>query len=477
MPGLLDIPGFDPSEFSLSEEERRRLLLSNILLGAGAGLSSARKGNEVAGLTQGLSQGGFAAQQALGAAQSAKWDKIKGAGQMMDYADRRSKFDEDQRYRAVSAEYQPPAATTDAGTSPAPQNAAGLKKAGTFEQMMARADYLESKGFPDKAMKYREEAQKFAPKLKDTKTLTQNGKRVTVNFYDDGRTEVLPDVAPDMEKAHFGSTGGMTNIPLDPFTGLPIGGGMPATMTPDQIASNEVARGNLGVAQAQLALARQKAAQEGGGAKPTFVNGQFVYAPDAQNPTGRAVTPQGLSAGEGKPLTESQAKATAFANQMFDASRNIAELKRNGFDGRSLSQQAAIVAAGSEGIPYIPGSGVASRAIAGKDAQNFQQAELQWTEGALRFMTGANAPEPEVIRAAATYFPRPGDKPEKIAQKEASRRNMEESVRMAAAHGADKLPGMPSQQQAPPVNSQAAYDAVPRGEIYTAPDGSKRRKQ
>jgi hypothetical protein len=94
--------------------------------------------------------------------------------------------------------------------------------------------------------------------------------------------------------------------------------------------------------------------------------------------------------------------------------------------------------------------------IAGENAQKYQQAELQWTEGALRFMTGANAPKEEVIRNAATYFPRPGDSAEVIAQKEASRRNMEESVRLAAGTGNKQLPEMPKKSDAPLKVNQTA---------------------
>ena len=154
--------------------------------------------------------------------------------------------------------------------------------------------------------------------------------------------------------------------------------------------------------------------------------------PSADNPTGQVIVPAGMPPKEAKPLTEAQAKATAFVNQMQGANRVFEELQAKGFDGRNSSQQAAIVAAGTEGISYVPGSAAIPRAFAGSDAQKFYQGELQWTEAALRFMTGANAPDQEVKRNAATYFPRPGDSAAVIEQKAMARANMEESIRMAA---------------------------------------------
>lgn len=221
----------------------------------------------------------------------------------------------------------------------------------------------------------------------------------------------------------------------------------------------------------RLGLERQRLAQaerhhqdtQKTGSKPQWdsASGQFVIAPSETAPTGSAVTPTGYKR-EDKPLTESQAKASAFANQMSDASSTLANLEKEGFSGKTRIQQAQIVNAGAQGIPFVPGSAAIPRAFSGEKAQKFQQAELQWTEGALRFMTGANAPEAEVVRNAATYFPRPGDSDKVIEQKAASRRNMEESVRLATGAGSKQLPALPKQQKA--TNVRSAADRILAGE-------------
>jgi hypothetical protein len=66
------------------------------------------------------------------------------------------------------------------------------------------------------AQTWLEQMDKGARKLKDTKTLVQDGQRVTVNIYDDGSTEVVP-FAPDLEKPTLIPMGGKTTA-ADPYT-------------------------------------------------------------------------------------------------------------------------------------------------------------------------------------------------------------------------------------------------------------------
>lgn len=409
----------------------------------GLNLMGARKGQEWGAVGNAGLNGLGAYQGALGAAQQGKLDSLKTRSDAMNLLAQQQQYDDSQTARDVEQNYRPPQASmpTLPNMAPTPENAAALsqmpaaKQPGQYEYYMGLANAYKEKGLIKQAMQIEQQAAKYAPQpkeLKDQKTLMQNGKRVTVNIYKDGSHEILP-FDPDMEKAHFADTGGKI-LALDPMTGLPRGQGIGKEQTPDSQASN-------GLGWARFNYEKAKDAK-GGEQKPQLVNGQWVYPPSAQSPTGRAVTPEGLQAPD-KPLTESQAKATAFANQMADASRTIAALAASGFDGKSKVQQAAIVSAGADGVPYVPGSAAIPRAMAGKDAQTFQQAELQWTEGALRFMTGANAPEAEVRRNAATYFPRPGDSDAVIQRKAEARKNMEESVRLAAGGGNKQLPGMP----------------------------------
>lgn len=434
------------AQFQPSEEEKRKANMQ-ALAQFGFGLMGARKGEE---WDRAGRAGAYALQSRGDALHNATQSKMQGmqaAGQAMGLQEQMRKMADDDLLRQQTMEaaqkFGPGAqAATGSPAQPAvPGQAAaapqGPSRREIAEQYRQRGDYWQALGRDAKAKQYYDAADKAMPKAKESKTMTTpDGKRVTVQFYEDGTHEIMQGVGPDAEKAHFLDTGSTIGA-VDPFTGKPIaGGGMyNKTMTPDGTAADARAKATL--AQSERHFQAGQAKEN----KPQWdsSSGQFVYPPSANAPTGRAISPEGFTKPD-KPLSESQAKAAAFVNQMEDASSTLARLDKDGFNGKTAFQQGQIVNAGGTGIPFVPGTGMAQRAMSGEKAQKFQQAELQWTEGALRFMTGANAPEQEVIRNAATYFPRPGDSEAVIAQKALARKNMEQSVRMAAGAGEKKIP-------------------------------------
>ena len=148
----------------------------------------------------------------------------------------------------------------------------------------------------------------------------------------------------------------------------------------------------------------------------------------------------------GKDLTEAQGKASAFQSQMVSASNAVNTLESQGFDPTSFKSQTAVRLAGGAANPVIPVA-----------AQQYKQAQDQWSEAYLRFKTGAAATEPEVVRNNRTYFPVFGDKPEQIAQKAAMREQAERDIGIAAGRGAG-LGAQPIGQQ--PKPAQAAKPAA-----------------
>jgi hypothetical protein len=127
----------------------------------------------------------------------------------------------------------------------------------------------------------------------------------------------------------------------------------------------------------------------------------------------------------GKDLTEAQGKASAFQSQMVSASNAVNTLEAGGFDPTSFKSQTAVRLAGGTANPLVPVT-----------AQQYKQAQDQWSEAYLRFKTGAAATEQEVIRNNRTYFPVFGDKPDQIAQKAMMREQAERDVGIAAGRGA-----------------------------------------
>jgi hypothetical protein len=162
-----------------------------------------------------------------------------------------------------------------------------------------------------------------------------------------------------------------------------------------------------------------------------------------------------MNKGLGKDLTESQGKASAFQSQMVSASNAVNTLEKQGFDPTSFKSQTAVRLAGGVANPVIPVA-----------AQQYKQAQDQWSEAYLRFKTGAAATEPEVIRNNRTFFPIFGDKPEQIAQKAAAREQAERDIGIAAGRGANlgaqaigQQPKAPKEEKPTGLPSQSAIDA------------------
>ncbi len=146
----------------------------------------------------------------------------------------------------------------------------------------------------------------------------------------------------------------------------------------------------------------------------------------------------------GKDLTEAQGKASAFQSQMVSASNAVKSLEAGGFDPTSFKSQTAVKLAGGTANPLVPVT-----------AQQYKQAQDQWSEAYLRFKTGAAATEPEVTRNNRTFFPVFGDKPDQIAQKALAREQAERDIGIAAGRGANL--------GAQPIEQQPKAPKVPKG--------------
>lgn len=303
-----------------------------------------------------------------------------------------------------------------------------------YSQYMQQAQYWAAQAQATGNPKAMAEAQKFLKAAQDARekytgapivTLDASGKPQYTQFSEFGTQRNQPGATPPPDTQVL-DLGGTQQV-IDKRTVQP-GQAFTKTQTPGEIASNRLGWANYG-----LTAQNQN--------KPQLVtdpNSGVTYAVDPRTAQARPVTTatgEPMSRGP-KTMTESQAKAAAFVNQMSNASQTLADLEKAGFTGGDLKQQYSIHNAAGEGIPYVPGSGVAQRFFSSEQAQKYDQAQLQWTEGALRFMTGANAPEPEVRRNVRTYFPVPGASSALIEQKAQARKNMEESVRLAAGPGA-----------------------------------------
>jgi hypothetical protein len=168
--------------------------------------------------------------------------------------------------QAMSA--APSLSPTNANVGAVGQAAASAPTPGMFERLNSIADQLEqqavtlkSPAVAQQALKYREEAQKYAPQYDGTETLMQGGKPVVVQKYKNRAAQTLPDYQPKPDYKSF-NNGQVTGF-VDPLSGQ-VGPTFNMQATPGELLSNDIARQNvaignqrLGIEGARLGIERQ----------------------------------------------------------------------------------------------------------------------------------------------------------------------------------------------------------------------------
>lgn len=275
--GLLDL-GALMQQLGPSEDEKRMARAQAAIM-AGLGMIGARKGYEAQDISRAALGGMLDYNQQMRDVPQEKLHRVAAAQQLMQMQEMQRKLADQDAARKIAMQYgqgampgqapqqmpapepapsqPPPAPSFNFQNIPAadraavmadvqnprpwtPESAVGVPQPQAMPPQQtagqqqspkrAQAQYYEglaqkyqAAGLVDQAQAAHEAAIKSLPAIKETRTLTQNGKRVTVNIYNDGSYEILP-LGPDAEKAHFLDTGAKVGA-VDPFTGQPIAGG------------------------------------------------------------------------------------------------------------------------------------------------------------------------------------------------------------------------------------------------------------
>lgn len=247
------------------EEEDRRAALTQGLLAAGLAALGARKGSEYNAFAQAglLGLGGY--QNSLRDVTDAREAQALRKMREEQYAMQKAQWEQAQ---AEKLKMQQAAAGSFVGGSPemGPPTPQGEMQPAVAPQFSPQAYIasLQRQGLPQQAIAAADKYQPDRKEVKETRTLMQNGKRVTVNIYKDGTASVVP-FDPEAEKPHFVSTGNRAGVPLDPFTGKPLGEGVPVGMNPADAA-------RIGIDRQRLGLEQQRFAREGAGGTDKWVN-------------------------------------------------------------------------------------------------------------------------------------------------------------------------------------------------------------
>jgi len=226
------------------------------------------------------------------------------------------------------------------------------------------------------------------------------------------------------------------------------------TMSASEIASNQVALGNLGVARGQLgvaqgnlALSRDRSAREAFEIKET-PDGLF-YVPKAPGAAATAMPVMGAGgtqlSGSGSKPTEDQSKSAGFAFRMQEATK-IFNQPVMGKDGKPIldpKTQKPITLEQAYGRPGyfqaimrdIPSAGLTTGIANWTEdtgRQQYRQAQENWVTANMRPESGAVIGPVEMEKEIIKYFPQANDDQATIDQKARARRDTELAVKVRA---------------------------------------------
>ena len=270
------------------------------------------------------------------------------------------------------------------------------------------------------------------------------GKPVLVQQMKSGALQTLPGFGPKREVV-LQSLGGRT-VAINK-SALKGGESYAMSMTPGEVASNLVARGNLDVNRGRLNLSQAEFTR--GAFDRVETPDGFVNIPKGGGAAVPIMGPGGTQLkGVGGQPTEGQTNAAGFAQRMELAQSIFARLPAGSQPGAGTRTL--------EAIPFV--GGALARSGQGADTQMYDQAAQDWIRAKLRKESGAAIGVDEARQEYATYFPMVGDSDAKIAQKAEARRVVTEGMQKAA--GRAYTPYVPPAQpgQLRPTDIQSIID-------------------
>lgn len=398
----------DLAQFALPEEERRRLLMSNLMMGLGAGLLDSRGKNVWPSISTGLLGGMQMGQQAIGNAQQ---------GMVAQYKLKRE-VEQDRERKAM--------ADAAAGLNQELGDILDRVKtdpAKAFQIYTEGANRALRANDMKRAEQLFKEAEKYRAKYSATPhtVMGPDGKPVLMQTSEYDPPRVIEGFAPKPE-IELRDMGGSVQA-VDKLR-TPAGSEFAKSLTPGDVQQQAQWEQEQRL---RVRADQRAAAAQGGASKPQLVDGQWVYAPDAQNPAGRAVPVTGMKPKEDKP-TDQQLTAAAFASRMNDATKIIEGLEKKnpkiGTDATLLQNAGNVPLVGGVTGPL---ANVAT-SMAAPGVQSYLQGKRAWIRAKLRKESGAVIGVEEEAMEDRTFFPQVGDSPQVIKQKAQMRRDVERSL-------------------------------------------------
>lgn len=184
-------------------------------------------------------------------------------------------------------------------------------------------------------------------------------------------------------------------------------------------------------AEAAAAAAARHRPSSDGKRHPHMVNGRIVYlTEDEVNARGGVQPTERQRSVSGQERTN-----LGFFQRAAQADEITAPLE---------ADIAKMGLAGQARLEYMPNF------LQSDKGQAYRQAQRAFTEARLRKESGAAIPDSEYANDARTYFAMPGDKPETIAQKQAARQQVMESLALSSGEAWEEYYGAPREPGARP---------------------------
>ena len=272
-------------------------------------------------------------------------------------------------------------------------------------------------------------SQPKADKIRETKILDENGVPTLFGITESGERKNLGPaqqvVSPDTQ-ARLTQERSLADRA---FTSL--------SASQQQQARQDAQR--LGISLEDLKL-RQWQAQNPAMSFQETEGGAMAFNPR----TGAAVPvtgPDGKPLQGGRPLTESQGKATTFANRAAEADQILNTVGQGG------KVQPGLLKRVGESIPFIgEGVGTLLNATQSSEQQRVEQAQRNFVNAILRQESGASISPSEFASAQKQYFPQPGEDAETILQKAENRRTAIAGMKVQAGPGMQRMQNLRNEE-------------------------------
>ena len=326
-------------------------------------------------------------------------------------------------------------------------------------QYQNAADVLAAAGRVADAEKYQNMAEKLNPRAEVVgqpfEVTDATGKPILVQQFKDGKLQTAAGFGPKREVVLQNFGGQTVAINKSALRG---GETFQQTMTPGEVASNQVALGNLAVNQGQLGVARGGLAlrgrefDRGGFQIKETADGGLTYVPTTPGGLAQPVMgPSGQVRGAGGTPTEGQSNAAGFAQRMELATSIINRLP--------AGSQPGVGTRLAEAVPFV--GGALARSGQSTETQQYTQAAQDWIRAKLRKESGAVIGTQEMQDEFNTYFPQVGDSPERITQKAEARRVATLAMQKSAGRAYQPyVPPAPAAQAAPTTQRNMRWNGT-----------------